>query len=370
MASRDTACSASTCGWCDKFVLCSQTAAIFVGQATRPGRNHRTLHLGVQWPTKHHTGLEPGSRSGGSRSTGATLHGTATGGILSGFRQPALDGSRSIQPGRGHQASGAIPDTDAHIAATPRRRSQRDRSAHRVGCERPAVAGVHYPTPAADSFQHVRGPLIEELPPYQGAVISWRPPTACNVASMFNNGTPASTTAGVAVTLGMQFQSSVAGFVTAIRFYKQVLDTGTHIGSLWDSTGRLLGQVTFANESATGWQIAQLSAPVAIQAATNYVISYFCPTGKFNFTSAYFQGSTVHSGPLSVASAGGLFSNGNVFPTTASFLAYFADLIFDACSPGIGYTQPSWLESRRKSHARPIQMGSSAHDGFRLRWPH
>ena len=44
-----------------------------------------------------------------------------------------------------------------------------------------------------------------------------------------------------AVELGVKFQTSVAGTVSGIRFYKSSQDTGTHTGQLWTSTGTLAG---------------------------------------------------------------------------------------------------------------------------------
>ena len=52
----------------------------------------------------------------------------------------------------------------------------------------------------------------------------------------------------------MAFTPSTAATITAIKFYKGTGNTGTHTGSLWSSTGTLLGAVTFTSESATGWQ--------------------------------------------------------------------------------------------------------------------
>ena len=43
-----------------------------------------------------------------------------------------------------------------------------------------------------------------------------------------------------AVNLGVQFQAASSGIITGVRFYKETDNTGTHIGSLWSSTGTLL----------------------------------------------------------------------------------------------------------------------------------
>ena len=58
------------------------------------------------------------------------------------------------------------------------------------------------------------------------------------------------------VELGMKFTADSSGTVTGVRFYKSAANTGTHTGSLWSATGTRLAQVTFTNESASGWQTA------------------------------------------------------------------------------------------------------------------
>jgi hypothetical protein len=45
--------------------------------------------------------------------------------------------------------------------------------------------------------------------------------------------------------------SNTAGEVTAIRFWKDANETGTHTGRLWTAAGALLASVTFQNESST-----------------------------------------------------------------------------------------------------------------------
>ena len=81
------------------------------------------------------------------------------------------------------------------------------------------------------------------------------------------------------IEVGVQFQSSINGYITGIRFYKSSANTGTHIGSLWTSTGQLLASATFTNETASGWQQVNFSQQVPITKDTTYVASYFAPTG-------------------------------------------------------------------------------------------
>ncbi len=86
----------------------------------------------------------------------------------------------------------------------------------------------------------------------------------------------------------MKFTSSVAGFVTGVRFYKGAGNGGTHVGSLWTTGGTLLATATFTGESASGWQTVTFSSPVAVSAGTTYVASYFAPQGNYAFTANYF----------------------------------------------------------------------------------
>jgi hypothetical protein len=133
------------------------------------------------------------------------------------------------------------------------------------------------------------------------------------------------------VELGVSFTPSVAGTVTAIRFYKGTGNTGTHTGHLWSSTGQLLAIVTFANETATGWQAAALSAPVALTAGTKYVVSYLAPSGHYSYTVNYFT-SPKTSGPLTAgATTNGLYLYGSSggFPVNSySATNYFVDVTF------------------------------------------
>ena len=58
----------------------------------------------------------------------------------------------------------------------------------------------------------------------------------------------------MAVELGVKFTSDTPGTVTGVRFYKSANNTGTHLGSLWTTTGTRLATATFAGESTSGWQ--------------------------------------------------------------------------------------------------------------------
>ncbi|MGE5570031.1 MAG: DUF4082 domain-containing protein [Rhodospirillales bacterium] len=108
----------------------------------------------------------------------------------------------------------------------------------------------------------------------------------------------------VPVEVGLKFRSDVAGSIVGVRFYKASTNTGTHVGNLWSSTGTLLGRVTFTNETSSGWQQANFSAPIPISANTTYVISYFAPNGHYSTDANFFTSSGVDSGPLHALRAG------------------------------------------------------------------
>ncbi|HJU41099.1 MAG TPA: DUF4082 domain-containing protein, partial [Tahibacter sp.] len=114
---------------------------------------------------------------------------------------------------------------------------------------------------------------------------------ATPAASLFApTATPTTVTAPdtSAVELGVKFSASTAGTVTAIRWYKGPNNTGTHVGNLWTDAGVPLASVTFANETASGWQEAPLASPVAIAANATYVVSYHAPNGNYSADNDFF----------------------------------------------------------------------------------
>jgi hypothetical protein len=143
------------------------------------------------------------------------------------------------------------------------------------------------------------------------------------------------------IEVGVKFTAEVDGWVTALRFYKGSGNAGTHVGSLWTSSGTLLARATFTGESASGWQEAQLDRPVAVTAGTTYVASYHAPVGRyaldlFEFSSTGIDHSPLHVPASSPAGGNGVFTYGDdsVFPTS-SFAAsnYWVDVVFHDQTP-------------------------------------
>ena len=142
------------------------------------------------------------------------------------------------------------------------------------------------------------------------------------------------------VNLGVKFTADDNGWITGIRFYKGPTNTGTHVGELWDSSGDLLGQVTFSDESTAGWQQANFSTPIAVTAGTTYIASYFAPNGGYAADPATFT-SSVDNAPLHAVQSSGnggngvyLYSSSPGFPT-GSYNAtnYWVDVVFTTTQP-------------------------------------
>jgi methionine-rich copper-binding protein CopC len=143
------------------------------------------------------------------------------------------------------------------------------------------------------------------------------------------------------VNLGVKFTSDQNGYIAGIRFYKGQSNTGTHVGELWDSGGDLLGQVTFTNESATGWQQANFSSPIPVTAGTTYIASYFAPNGGYAADSEMFANAGVNNIPLSAlaSSANGgngvyIYASSPSFPTNSyNATNYWVDVVFTTTAP-------------------------------------
>ena len=161
-----------------------------------------------------------------------------------------------------------------------------------------------------------------------------------------------------AVELGLKFRSDSAGYITGLRFYKATANTGTHLGHLWTSTGTLLASVTFAGETASGWQQANFAPAVAISANTTYVISYYAPVGHYSGTDGAFTSAGVDNVPLHALANGVDGSNGvyiygaSAFPNqTYDATNYWVDVIFNTT------VAPTWSISGTIS---PVAAGNGA----------
>ncbi|MBR8841185.1 MAG: DUF4082 domain-containing protein, partial [Stigonema ocellatum SAG 48.90 = DSM 106950] len=98
---------------------------------------------------------------------------------------------------------------------------------------------------------------------------------------------------------------------------------------IWSSTGSVLASVSFANETASGWQQQALATPLNIVANTTYVVSvnvnsYFAITNNA-------LGSPIVNGDLSTVADGnnGVYGSPSTFPTNSYQNSnYFRDVVF------------------------------------------
>jgi len=116
--------------------------------------------------------------------------------------------------------------------------------------------------------------------------------------------------------------------VTGIRFYKGTSNTGTHTGYLWSSTGTKLAEVTFAAETASGWQTATLTTPVRLTAGSEYRVGLYSTSRRYVVTTGALV-SVVTSGPLSTIARGGASIASTSFPSTTSTNKFWVDVVFD-----------------------------------------
>lgn len=145
------------------------------------------------------------------------------------------------------------------------------------------------------------------------------------------------------VELGVKFRSDVAGTIIGIRFYKANLNTGVHVGNLWDSAGTLLASVTFTNESISGWQQANFASPIPIADHTIYVASYHSAIGHYSADRNYFAAAGVDNPPLhalanSVSTPDGVYAYGSssTFPNQSSTAVnYWVDVAFTTNKPPV-----------------------------------
>ena len=236
-------------------------------------------------------------------------------------------------------ANALVPSTTAYDAAT------------RTVTLTP-TGGLSPSTTYTANLSSARDPSGNTMDPVSWSFTTLASSNGCPCTIWPSTATPARTDSDRdAVELGVRFRASTSGFVTGIRFYKPVESTGVHVGSLWSNTGTRLANVTFTNETASGWQQASFATPVAVTAGTTYVASYFTPS-RYVTTSNYFTAPTTR-GPLTALQDGTDGSNG-VYRYTATAGAfpnqtfnqenYWVDVVFadtDTTKPTVSGRTPA-----------------------------
>lgn len=133
----------------------------------------------------------------------------------------------------------------------------------------------------------------------------------------------------------MKFWSTQPGTISAISFYRAATSPQGYVALLYAAGGKLLGQVTMAQESGPvpGWQQAVFASPLSIAANTTYLAAYYAPTGQYARTH-YGLSQAVSSGPLtapagSTVGGNGVYRFGETFPNVDfEHTNYFVDVAF------------------------------------------
>ena len=175
-------------------------------------------------------------------------------------------------------------------------------------------AALNYPATYTATISGATGQNGVMMP----SPVSWSFTTSYQVGtaySFWNNATKptiASATDNSPVEVGVQFESSIAGTISGIRFYDGNSaglaasgNTGiTYVAHLWTSTGSLLATANYTlnDDSSLGWQQVNFTHSVPIAANTVYVASYYAPKGGYAMDIGYFANSGVTSGPLNALS--------------------------------------------------------------------
>lgn len=179
--------------------------------------------------------------------------------------------------------------------------------------------------------------------------------TTCSTTpcSLFTGKTPNQVQDNLApIQLGVRFFSDINGSLTAIKFFKPATDkTVVHTVNLWNTTTRtVIASAVTTSETASGWQTATFSSPVAIVAATQYVASYGSP-GPFNFVrpafTTQYDATPLHAVADSTGTPDGPFASGTNYPNV-SFQAtnYFIDIVFTTSNAPPAHTVAlSWTAS-------------------------
>ncbi len=189
------------------------------------------------------------------------------------------------------------------------------------------------------------------------------PPCPCSIFAASATPSNPAVTDGQPIEVGVKFQPDVNGYVTAIRFYKGTLNTGTHVAHLWSAAGALLAETTFTGETASGWQEIALVSPVAIAAGTTYIASYHADSGYFAYDAGFFGAAGVDAPPLHALQSGAQGPNGvfvygaSAFPSGGAAANYWVDVVFDT-SIGPDTTPPTVLSTAPAAGATNMPLAA------------
>jgi hypothetical protein len=128
--------------------------------------------------------------------------------------------------------------------------------------------------------------------------------------------------------MGTKIRVTQPASLTAVRYYRDPSETGSHVGRVWSGDGTLLASTTFTGETASGWQEKALASPVSLVPGQTYVVSVGL-NAAFVMT-LYGLEDPITSGPLqSIVGPNGVYSDAaGAFPTSSWARSnYFVDAV-------------------------------------------
>ena len=152
------------------------------------------------------------------------------------------------------------------------------------------------------------------------------------VDSLFRTQTPAYSGNDRAYELGSEFQTRADGFITKVRLFTHVSETGNHTIRLWVLNGStyslLAGPYTWNFSAGThGWRQYPLTTPIAVQTSKTYIISITNGTDLNYEKSENFPANTSNT---YVRYTRGVYSTtlGTAPTQTYASSCYFRDVVF------------------------------------------
>jgi hypothetical protein len=277
--------------------------------------------MGVQ-PASIQTGLRIASKSTDTAPPHSTILSPAVGANVSTGSTVTISGNASDTGG---VVAGIEVSTDSGSTWHP----ADGRSTWTYSWTPTAVGSITLLSRAVDDTGNLETPT-------DGVIVSVAPQTC--PCTIFGQNAPAAVDSGDgnSVELGVKFRADADGNIVGVRFYKSAANTGAHIGHVWSSTGQLLGTATFSGETSSGWQQVNFASPIAAQANTTYVASYYAPVGHYSADVRYFIQSGHDDPPLHALADGVdgvngefVYGTGGGFPTTGSNATnYWVDVIY------------------------------------------
>lgn len=161
------------------------------------------------------------------------------------------------------------------------------------------------------------------------AVTEWRFTTAAvPVIDGYETFFPApvpSDAAGHSEQVGIRFNSSVDGAVSALRVYVGPDADASHTGYLWGPEETLLATVTFTGDAVNGWRTGSVSPAVDLIADTEYRVTIHSSSGEYARMPDALT-SASENGYLSLSESAGVY--GYRYPDQETIDGFPVDVLF------------------------------------------